>query len=789
MRCLSRKLARDAWRQRSQLLAIALVMSCGVALFVTMRSMHTYLRGRQAAYYASARFAGEFATLVRAPLAVAARIARMPEVQGLEARVVATAVADLPGLPEPGTVQLVSLPEGRPPELNDLVVQQGRLPGAAERGEVLASAAFARANGLAPGDSLGVILQGHWEWLRIVGTAISPEFVYEIPPGGGALFPDNQRFGILWMPYRPLAAAFDLAGAFNDLVFTLRPGADAIRVRREVDRLLAPYGGRGTYPRRDQVSHQFLDSEVAETRVTSVLLPVIFLGVTAFLLHTVLARLVATEREQIAVLKAFGFPNGRIAAHYLAFALVPVAAGTLLGGVVGLWGARSLAAVYARFYQFPAAPFRADATVLLAAVAVAGGAALVGALGAVRRVARLPPAEAMRPERPAAFRQGLLDRAGVVGALPLPVRSIARGLQRMPGRAVLTVLGLALAVALTLAGRFMFDAIDALKALSFVHAARQDVSVTFDAPRDLEVREELARLPGVRRVELLRDVPVRLGAGAGSVRTVLQGLPRDATLRRVVDGAGAAHPVREGGLLLTATLARRLGIRPGARVRIEVLEGRRPVRDIPVAGVVEEMLGSGAYASLGAVAALLGEAPTVTTALLTVAPADRAELNGRLRRLPGVAGVAWRDAALAGFERTVATSFRISIVTLVLFAVIIAIGVVYNAARVALAERTRELASLRVLGFTRREVATMLLGEQGFLLAVALPCGLLLGWGLAWLVVTRFSSDLFRLPLVVSTRSQAFAVGVVLCAGGWAGAGIWRRIQRLDLVAALKTRE
>lgn len=789
MRALGRKLLRDAWHFRSQVVAIAIVMACGIAMFVTMRSMHGYLRDRKDAYYAEYHFADLFASLNRAPAALAGRLRALPGVEAVEPRIVSAVVLDVPRLEEPATGWLVSIPD-RPREmLNGLVLRSGRYPAFGRADEVLVSEAFARANGLRLADTLGAILKGRWETLRIVGTALSPEFIYEIPPGGAFIFPDNRRFGVIWMQERGLAAAFDMVGAFNDVVFRLGAGAAPGEVIDEVDRLLAPYGGTGAYLRKDQISDLFVSSEIEETQVTSILLPSIFLGVTAFLLHLVLSRLVAMEREQIAVLKAFGYANAAIARHYLGFALVPVGLGTVIGSLAGIRLADGLAGVYARFYQFPDVAFRPDPWVILTAILVGAGAAIIGALGAVRRALALPPAEAMRPESPATYRQGLLDRSGIQRRVPLPARTILRSLQRRPARALLSILGLAMAVALTVAGRFMFDAIDYMKRLEFYDVWRHDLAVGFAEALPASVRHELARLPGVTRVELMRDVPVRLRHGSATERTAIQGLEQGAELRRIMAADRAVVPPPSGGLLLTTPLARRLGVEPGDSVTVEVLVGRRPVRTLPVAGMVDELLGMGAYLEIGAVHRLLGEAPVATGALLSADPAARAALNRHLKLLPAAQSAMWLDALLTGFEQTIAESFRISIVTIVVFAMVIAVGVVYNAARVSLAERGRELASLRVLGFTRGEVSLMLLGEQALLTLAAIPAGLALGWFLCWLVVTRFTSDLFRIPLIISDLTRVTAVAVVLLAAVASALVVRRRIRRLDLVAVLKTRE
>jgi putative ABC transport system permease protein len=591
------------------------------------------------------------------------------------------------------------------------------------------------------------------------------------------------------MAREPLAAALDLTGAFNDLQIGLAPGAGAAPVVAALDALLEPYGGRGAYARDDHISHSFLDSEVNETRVTSTLLPAIFLGVTAFLLHMVLSRLVGTQREQIAALKAFGYGSGTVGAHYLELALVPVLAGVALGVALGLWFAGGLADVYARFYRFPDARFEPSWGIVAAAVAVGAGAALVGALGAVRRAVTLPPAEAMRPESPARFRAGLLERWPALRALPPAARIVVRNLERRPARAAMTVAGLALAVGLLVVTRWVFDAVDYLERVQFHEVQREDIAVTFESPRPARAAHALARLPGVLRVEPFRAVPVRLSAGARSYRTVLLGFPADAELRRIVGEAMVPQPLPAGGALLTRELAARLGVRPGDVIRVEPLEGARRARDVEVAALADELLGLNAYMDAGALARLVGEQDAVSGAWLRVDPVRADSLYAALKRLPAVAGVGVREAAAESFRRTIAESFRISLLVTIVFAVVIAAGMVYNGARIALSERGRELASLRVLGFSRREVTAMLLGEQGLLTLLAIPAGYAVGMGFCMLLVSRFATELFRIPLVLRGETYLFALVVVAGAALLSAMAVGMRIARLDLVAVLKTRE
>ncbi|HEX8905449.1 MAG TPA: ABC transporter permease, partial [Longimicrobiaceae bacterium] len=399
MRQLDRKLLRDLWRLRAQVVSISLVVAAGIAATVSFRSGLDSLDESRLRYYHEARFADVFASLERAPEHLAGRIAAIPGVAAVQTGVTAAVVLDVPGLDEPAAGKLVSIPPRPETSLNRVQVQAGRMPLPGRRGEVLASARFAEINRLAPGDSLSALVNGRWERLEMVGIALSPEYVYAGQPG--AFLTDERHFGVLWMDGDELAAARDMRGSFNAVSLTLAPGADERDVIGRVDRLLEPYGGLGAYGRADQLSNHVISDELRQNRATGTTVPAMILAIAAFLLNVVLSRLVGTEREQIAVLKAFGYTSGEVARHYLAFALSAVLLGAAIGIGVGMWLGRGLVGLYAEVFRFPDLRYRATWPLVFGAFAVSAAAAGLGAWGAVRRAALLPPAEAMRPEAPA----------------------------------------------------------------------------------------------------------------------------------------------------------------------------------------------------------------------------------------------------------------------------------------------------------------------------------------------------------------------------------------------------
>jgi putative ABC transport system permease protein len=783
---LDRKLRRDLWHLRGQAGAVVLVVACGVASFVTARGAYDSLRSSQRAYYQAYRFAEVFAGLTRAPLSLLPRIRALPGVREVATRVVVEVTADVPGLAEPATARLVSLPEG-PRPLNGVHLRRGRLPEA--DGEVLASESFAEANGLVPGDALSLVVNGRGQRARVSGIGLSPEYVYEIR-GAAAILPDNRRFGVLWTPREALARAFQMDGAFNDVALALEPGTDASSVVPGLDRLLEPYGGLGAHGREDQVSHAFLDNELEELSAWGRLVPAIFLAVAGFLLNVVAARLVLTQREQIALLKAFGFSDRAVGLHYLKLVMAVVGLGALAGAGLGLYLSAAMTRMYADYFRFPVMTGPASPALLAMAVGVSAAAGLLGALQGVRAAVRMAPAEAMRPEAPARFRVAGLERTGAGRRLSLSTRMIVRGLGRRPLRAALSVVSIGLAVAVVVTGRYLLDAVVVILDVQLRDGVqREDATVVFTNPRGAGVRHALFRLPAVTRVEPFRAVPVRLRVGHRSQRTVLTGIEPGAELRRVMDRRRRLAPVPAEGLLVTTQLARALAVVPGDRLRVEQLDGRRLARDLPVAATVDELMGMQAYMDGAALDRAFGLGRTVSGAHLAVDADGAGELYAALKRTPAVSGVAIRTATLRSFEETIGTTFGVFTTVLVLLAAVLALGTVYNSARIALSERGRELASLRVLGFTRGEVARLLLGEQLVLTLLALPVGFALGYGLCGLISWGYRTELLRLPLVVTGPSVGFALLAALGSAAVSAVLIGGRLDRLDLVQVLKTRE
>jgi putative ABC transport system permease protein len=787
LRALDRKLLRDLWQMKGQAAAIATVIAAGVAMFVMYLSNFQSLQRTRQLFYETARFADVFASLKRAPSSLEPRIAAIPGVQSVATRVVADVTLDVPGMREPATGRLISLPQhGRPP-LNDVYVRRGRWVDPTRPDEVLASEMFAEAHGFHPGDRVAAIINARRRWLTIVGIALSPEYVYAIRPG--EMVPDKRQFAILWMGERALASAFNMEGGFNDVALKLVRGASADDVVASLDRLIGPYGGLGAIPRSLQISEWTLENELRQLQTFGFLIPVIFLGVAAFILNVALARALALQRPQIAALKALGYSNAEIGWHYIKWGLVIAGIGALAGVGVGAWLGSGMTRLYNEFFRFPVLEYHLSATVGIASLGVSLAVAALGAQSAVRRAVRVPPAEAMRPEPPARYRQSIFERPWRRFRPTLVTRMVLRNLERQPGRTFVSVVGVAFAVAVLFVGLAFIDVMEVLINQQFVVAMRQDATLNFVEPRSSRAAHAVARLPGVIDVEPMRTVPARLRAGNHSRTLAITGLPPTPQLNRVVDRDGHARSLPAQGVVLSKMLGETLGVEPGDTLQVEVLEGTRPVRTVTVAALVDDSMGLQAYMQIDAVRRLMREGGVISGAAVTIDPAAVDSFYATVKSLPMVAAVSLREVMLRNFRETMAENMNVQIFFNVIFAAIIAFGVVYNSARVSLSERERELASLRVLGFTRAEISLILLGELAIVTATALPIGAVIGYVLGELIMAGFNNEVYRLSFTVSPQTIAWSFLIVIAAAFISGLVVRRRLDRLDLIAVLKTRE
>lgn len=787
MNAIDIKLWRELWNMRMQALAIAMVIVSGVAIFVMSLSTYDSLYETRENYYSDHHFADIFANLKRAPISVEKRIQAIPGVDKVETRVVTYVNLDVAGYKDPISGHLISLPPQSKGKLNRIVLRSGRLVEPKRDDEIIISEEFAKAHQLKAGDTLRATINGRSKTLMIVGTGLSPEYIYQIAPG--AMFPDYKSYGVMWMARKPLATAYDMDGAFNDVSLTLTKGANQQEVIDRLDQILTPYGGIGAYARKDQLSNRFLTEELKSLKNMATMFPIIFFGVAAFLLNVVISRLISLEREQIAVLKAFGYSNFDVGLHYSKLVLMIVALGITLGTGFGIWMGKGLSNLYMDVYSLPYMYYVLHPQVIATSILVSAGVAIVGTLFAVSQAASLPPAQGMRPEQPSTYKPTSLERLGLQKHFSQPSRMILRHIERRPFKSLLSTLGISMACGIMMVGGFQESAINEMVEVQYSMSQREDFMVGFSEPTANDSLYSLKALQGVEYAEGFRNVAAKLKFEHRSYRTTVNGVSSQSKLMRLLDKDLNEITLPAEGAIITDYLAELLHIKPGDMLTIEVLEGRRPIIQVPIVGTAKQYLGVSVYLQRTTLNRLLKEGDVISGAYMTVDEKYRKQVYSKLKGMPRIVGAVEQRSSIEGFYEMMDNTILFFTFITTLLGGSIAFGVVYNSMRIALSERNRELASLRVLGFRRSEVAYILLGELGLLTLFAIPLGFIIGNGLCYYLAMEFDSDLYRIPVVLKADVYAFAALVVIVSAIISAIMIWRNLAHLDMVAVLKAKE
>jgi len=792
-RVLLRKLWRDLLGRKGALLAVLAIVAVGVGVFVAMAGVYRDLDDARAAYYRDYRLADFSVSMKRAPAWAIEHVAQMPNVRAVRGRVNLGVRVDLPHLDEPISGTAISMPEHPAPVLNDILLRQGTWFSGRDGREVILNDAFAHANGLAPGSRIRVVLLDQQHDLLVVGTAMSPEFVYLIAPGAG-LAPDPARFGVLYMPERFLQESCDLDGAYNQLIGLAHDSSRTAldNTLRLIEERLDPYGVTDSTPVEEQPSVRFLADELRGIRVGATIMPALFLVVAALVLNVLMGRLVVQQRSVVGTLKALGYSSGAVLRHYLAFGLMVGLAGGLAGVVLGHVLQGGMVVMYREFFALPSIDAHLYPEVLLGGMAVSVGFALAGTLRGVRYAARLAPAQAMRPPPPERGGKVLPERIPALWR-PLPFRwkMMLRAVFRNPFRSSVCVLASVIATALIVATVTTVDALDYLMEYEFEQVSHQDITVALRDARGIRAVPEVESLPAVTGAEAELSTVCDLTRGPYRKRVGVTGLVRGGRLHTPLDATGRPIVAPQEGLVLSRKLAAVLDVRPGDTVGLRPLIGERREVRAPVVATVDSFLGLSAYADATYLSRLLGESWVANVLLVSTEPGSEGQrrLYAALKERPSVIGVGERTRAITKLNETLNQTLWISLFFLVLFAGLIAFGSVLNAALVSLNERQREVGTLRVLGYTPRQIGRIFSGESWLLNGTGIGLGLVAGVGLTHLLSMAYDTELYRFPVVIYPSRLAISAALMCLFVGMAQLILFRLIRKLPWLDVLKVKE
>ncbi len=792
MPTLAKKLIRTVKSSLGQFIAVVAVIAVGITVYVAMTATADSLILSRKTFYHQTDFADYFFHVVQAPESVLQRVESVPGVLRATVRI----QKDVPVLGEGGrrsTLRLTGVPMPMEGELDRIEVLSGRLFDERPEGgavEVLLTPQFAKARELSPGSTIDVAAEGRRKTLTVTGTASSPEFIYAIRDASG-LLEDPSSFGAAMLPQRQLQQLLQMKGSVNQVLVLFSPGADRKLAIEDIKGILEPYGNLTGYPQKDQLSEAILRMELDQLKAFARFLPAIFLAVAALMQFVFLGRMVRAQRTQIGLFKALGYGRAALLALYGGYALLAALCGAAAGIASGYALASVMIKVYGAFFNLPRLEeaLHHGTALIVAAASVAAGT-LAGAWAA-RGVLAIEPAESMRPAPPGrgnrSFAEGwpfLWNRLGLFWRMSL------RSMGRNRFRATVTTTGILFASAMLVISLFSRDSIQDLMDKHFGRDQKYDYLVRIVTPVNEAGLLNISRLDGVRRLEPVLELPLRIRFRGKSEEDVFTAVRPGTTLLGITGDDGRPREVPAQGVFLDRFTVQKLGVTVGDDIEVETLLSLGPPRTgrLRVAGITRRAVGSASVIHLAEANRLLREQHAVTGAMLSVDPGLADNVEAALADMVNLASVVSRRSEKAYLEENLGYMYY-SIGILLVFSSILGFAIIYNASIMSFAERRRELASLRVLGFSVGEVSEFLLKENLPLLALGVLAGLPAGRLLAEGYAAAVSSDLFSFEVVLYGRTYLLAAmgGVFFVAVAWRLAV--RAVRKLEFVDVLKARD
>lgn len=792
MGILSKKIWRYIARNLGQFLAAAAVVMGGILVYVSMSSSYYNLGQAREDFYRDNRFADYNFVFVKAPEGIIKQIDMLDGIKEATGRI----QRDLPIIKdneERATARVVSFGLPMAESLNQLSIVEGRSFEAKQGSgatEVVLDPKYLRANELGWGDELTAIVEGKEVFFTFVGAAISPEFIYAMKDNADIL-PDPLKFGIFMVENRQAQQILNMPGQINQVLIEFEPGADQNQVVNKIKDILKPYGLLASFPREDQLSDAMLEAELDQLRGVTTVLPIIFLTIAAAIQFVILRRMIRTQRAQIGLMKGTGYHNLQIMLHYALYALAVSMAGAIAGIILGIRFSFYFTDLYATYFNLPVSlkGFNSQAVITGMIMCLFIGA--VAGLTASRGVVRIQPAESMRPEPPAIGGKSLLEYwPGLWQRLSAGWKMTMRNINRNRGRFTVTLMGVVFSVALLVISFFVYDAIDYMMQKFFYQGQTYDLAIRFDTLMADKEMLTISHLEGVQKVEPFLELPVRIHFRNGSEDELLLAYGPDLTMKKLEDDDGAPISVPADGILLNERTARKLNIRSGDEVELETLLPTGPVHweKAVVTGQVRQMVGSGSYIDLQQANRLLQERNLVSGAMLKVEPGRGSQVEAEINKMLGVASVLSHEKEIANFENYLET-MDFSIAIMVLFAAILGFAIVYNASVMNLAERSREIGCMRVIGFSVGEVSGLLFKENLVHAVLGVGLGLPFGRYLASAYIQSVTTDLYTLPVIIYPRTYLFAgLGTIIFIF-LAHKLSLQGIRKMDLAEALKSPE
>ena len=785
---LWRKMFRDILENKVAYIACAIVIAIGLMTYTSMSIAKDGLFNAKDHFYQEYSFADGFAKVKAIPIT---RVQALEEIDGIDVvsgRLVKDVRVLMPDTKENVYLRLISLhaPEGN--ELNGIKLEKGAFP-ATNQQQVLVADKFYEAHKLQIGNKINVIIEGKQVELAVSGTGMSPEYIYALKELQ-SVASDPSTFEVAYVPYEDMEQLFNQNGLVNEISFTLKPGVAFEDVEQAVKSDLERYELESLYAAKDQLSNAMLTEELKQLERMASSLPVIFLIIAAIILYIMLKRLVESQRGQIGTLKAFGYLRSEILSHYLWYGIFIGIFGGVLGGILGIWVSKYFLQIYQMFFNLPDIGAHTSMKYFYLGIIMAVLFSAVASFQGVRGVISLQPAEAMHPVVPTFVKKTFLEKIpGFWRAFNVQGRMAIRNLLRNKNRSIFTLIGMIFTFSM-MASFFSLSSMSETMIMDqFTRVQKQDVKLTFvkPMPRSNVIRE-LNDVDGIKRVEPFLEIPVSLKFLNHKKDVIALGISDGSELYNVFDKDGNRLEVPKSGMMVSEQVANKLGVQVGDVLQVESIFAKDEKLNVKIEKIIPQYLGANIYMNQDVLLGLLKQGEMMTSALNAIDERAIPSLKDEYRASKYISIIEVRQEMIDKYEELMGSA-TYALWVMAIISIITGFAIVYNSSIISLAERKRELASLRVMGMTPKEVMEVVSVEQWFIGFSGMIAGIPLAFLMSQAMSTSMSNDLYTIPPGTSGNAIVLAFIGTIFAIAVSQVSISRKVKQLDLVAVLKERE
>ncbi len=786
---LWRKVFRDLKENKGTYFACIVIVIIGLMVFTSFSMVSDNLRKSQQNFYTNQNFADGFAQVRALPYSAVDRLSKIEGIAEIQGRMVKDVTVLFPGRTDNTYLRLISVDPKAAKPINDMLLNQG-IPLSKGKANIWVDTAFFDANDLRMNDKIEVVAGGSKHELQVVGVGQTPEYIYALRSSAD-IFPTPENFGIAFVPLDTMKNLFPQENGFNDLVFNTLPDTDFEELKSVLEYELKTYGVIAIFPREDQMSHLLLTGELDGLQAMTKALPILFLSIAAMILYIVLKRLIEQQRGQIGILKAMGYTQTEVIVHYLSYALVIGLSGGIVGVILGFMLSKPFIEMYQMFFNMPGMEVSFDPKYLFIGILISFGFSILAGYQGSKRVLSLEPAEAMRPVAPVVGKKVLIEKISFVwDMLTVQGMMAVRNISRNKARSVFILIGVMLCFAITTFTGSMNELFQKMLFDQYEYVETYDVKATLAKPiEEKGAGRELMAFSGVKNVEALAEIPITIKNKWHKQDTVLLGIPKDGSLYNIIDQNYNKIDPPENGLLLTQRLAELLDVGIGSTIKIESPYLKEDAQDqLEVVGIIPQYVGMNAYIELGAAQNFLKQGDLVTSLLLEMEQEHVKDFQETYLQSDLIAGIDEKSHRMEKLQEMM-KSYGSMIYIYMLIGIIIGFAIIYSSSIITVSERSRELASMMVLGLTPGEVLSVITFEQWSIGIMGIVAGIPMSHLMLSAISQAMSTDVFTMPVSITSSSYIMG-GIVTCFSIWiAQRFAARKIAGLSLVEVLKSPE